>query len=1014
MSKRKGKYARYLASVLVASMAVPQTMPIVNAYAQTSADDTSQADATPSVPLPELDVLLEAEETAAQYRLNLSITNIKSKEWAGTDKVTGNYSRQLSGVIAGHEDVAIQSMDIRFEDSEVGAGKTVIVDNVQLSGSDAGLYEMSKDRFEFITDAAITMRKLSISGSAADRFFKEGDTSTPFNLRLANVAPCDVSGGKPVEENLSVSVAGHYQDTNAGTGKPVTVDGITLTGNHAAYYTVDSKLDGITGTVLKAKRNAPDLSYTNNAIIGTNNSMEYRISGGAWLTCSDAIPLSESGTYEVRYKETANYEAGGIFKLTYGSAVTDPSGFYFNFQEGFVPTKEYDGTTKAAAKLKVGGIIDGDDVKIESYSILYENPAVNNSVNVTLSNIKPGGADADKYQPYADQISHTVKGVIKPRAIDIYIAANDKDYDETIDAKLYVCGHTSYVNEEDVGITVNGIFPDAEAGEGKEVSILEVTLTGADRGNYVIGSVKPAKIQDGSLVELPQLTATIRKAPQDAPDRNGFSVSDEKIIGYTNEMEVLLPGETVYKDCAGIAEIIAVEGSSYVFRYKEKENYKTGATTTINIGVVKTVTITFDLNGERVVGTYPTSAKKDTGQKYGDILLDMTSENPDREFLGWFTQADGGDRVKPDDVCDHITDFTLYAHFRDKISDRKEGKIKVHMDSFSYGDAQNPLYTQNLIGDYTDYVYYYKKAEALDTEYSVENPKLPGNYTVKVVAQKTGQYDEAEATAQYTIKKRVLTASFAASDRVYNGTVECGGNLSITGSKITGDDVVVDSSGLLAVFNDKNVGTDKKVTITGITLTGSHADRYELKIESAAADIMPYALNYKEIPVQAGDTNAFSLSADEKIFDSSNAATLHIQFTKIAGDDIEVKAEGVFVDPNAGAGKDISVTSVSLTGADAENYKLSAQSGMIIKGTIKKAVNDQYPDISGTNPTLGKNNGFITGLTTDMEYSKDSGVTWTSCPAAQLDNLAPGEYKVRYKETENYRASGISSISHGY
>lgn len=1012
MSKRKGRYARYLASVLAASMAVPQSMPIVNAYAQTSADDIGQDRATPSVPIPVSDLLLDTGDATvqAQYQLGLSITNIKSKEWDGTDSV-GSYSRQLTGAISGHENITIQSMDIRFEDSELGTGKTVIVDNIQLSGSDAALYEMSKERFEYATDAAITKRKLSVSGSAVDRYFKEGDTSTPFNLKLANVAPCDVSDSKPIVEHLSVSVTGHYQDADAGTGKAVIVDDIVLSGNHSGYYTIDSKLDGLTGTILKAKRNAPDLSYTNDAIIGTNDTMEYRISGSAWTTCAGSIPLSESGTYEVRYKETSNYEASGIFKLTYGSDVTDPSGFYFDFQDGFVPTKEYDGTTKAAAKLKVGGIVDGDDVKIESYSIVYESPGVNNSVNVTLSNIKLGGKDAAKYQPYADQISHTVKGVIKPRTIDIHIAANDKDYDGTTAANLYVCGHTSYVNDENVDIAANGTFSNAAAGEEKEVSISEVTLTGTDRGNYVIGSVKPAKIQDGSLVELPKLIATIRKAPQDAPDRNLFSVVDEKIIGYTSEMEVLLPNETVYKDCASISKIAITEGSSYVFRYKEKENYKAGATTTINIGVVKTVTITFDLNGERVTGSYPTSAKKTTGQKYGDILLDVTPEDPDREFLGWFTQASGGDQVNPDDICDRTTDFTLYAHFTDKKNDRKDGQIKVHMDSFTYGDTQKPPSVENITGDYTDYVYYYKKTADPDNTYSVENPKLPGDYTVKAVAQKTGQYNGTEATAQYTINKRLLTASFTATDRVYNGTVECGGTLSVTGSKITGDDMEVDSSNLKAAFENKNVGTDKKVTVTGITLAGSHADRYELEIKGATADITPYPLNYKETSVQAGDTNAFSVSADEKVYDASNAATLHVQFTKIAGDDIEAKANGVFKDPNAGTGKDITVTSVSLTGTDAGNYKLSAQSGMMIKGTIKKAANDRYPNISGTNPTLGKNNGSITGLTTDMEYSNDGGATWISCPGAQLENLAPREYKVRYKETENYRASGISSIT---
>lgn len=120
-----------------------------------------------------------------------------SKYAMWTAQVTGAYSRQLLGVIADHENVKIQSMDIRFEDSGSGTGKT--------------------DELE--TDAAITKRKLSVSGSVANRYSKERDTSAPFNLRLSIVAPCDVSDVRPIKENLIVSVTAHYQDANAGGRK---------------------------------------------------------------------------------------------------------------------------------------------------------------------------------------------------------------------------------------------------------------------------------------------------------------------------------------------------------------------------------------------------------------------------------------------------------------------------------------------------------------------------------------------------------------------------------------------------------------------------------------------------------------------------------------------------------------------------------------------------------------------------------------------------------------------------
>lgn len=580
---------------------------------------------------------------------------------------------------------------------------------------------------------------------------------------------------------------------------------------------------------------------------------------------------------------------------------------------------------------------------------------------------------------------------------------------------MYVCGHTSFVGEEKPDFCLSGTFENEQAGEGKRVTYGQVSLSGPDSGNYRIGSITPAKIEDGTLKELSSLSAAIRKAPQKAPDKTLFSVKSGKLLGFTSDMEVLLPGSTEYTDCDGLTEITVSQGSSYLFRYKESANYKPGATTKVSVGVTKTITITFDLNGAAVTGDYPVTATKTTGQLYGDSLKELSLTDPDLEFDGWFTEKEGGIRVTAGDVCDRTEDFTLYAHVREKADNRREGEISVSVSDIMYGSSVSPQ-TVNKTGDYDKYTYFYKGSKEDDSAYSLEKPYCPGSYVVKAVAARTDSYHETEAKAEFHITKRILTATFTPKSRPYNGLTSCAveGDVSMEGKVMVWngrkDDVEI--SGTPTVnFSDKQVGNAKEVRLSGVSLTGSDAECYELRLGTGTADITPYVLNYKEGKLEQGDRNAFSLTAGNKIYDKTTDAKIACALTKMDGDDVTIHAEGSFQDSNAGEEKEVTVTSLTLGGADGANYKISYPDSLILKADIHKAVNETYPEISGTNPVMGRKNGTIMGLTSAMEYSVDGGISWRGCPDGALTGLGAGEYRIRFSETENYHASGVKIMT---
>ena len=103
-----------------------------------------------------------------------------------------------------------------------------------------------------------------------------------------------------------------------------------------------------------------------------------------------------------------------------------------------------------------------------------------------------------------------------------------------------------------------------------------------------------------------------------------------------------------------------------------------------------------------------------------------------------------------------------------------------------------------------------------------------GNYTLSS--------DSATATADITAKT-VTVSGITASNKVYDGNTSA--TIETSGAAISdivgNDDVTIDVAKATGTFEDKNVGTRKTVTITGIALGGADKDNYTLTSDSANA-----------------------------------------------------------------------------------------------------------------------------------------------------------------------------------
>src|SRR5206468_1750911 len=150
--------------------------------------------------------------------------------------------------------------------------------------------------------------------------------------------------------------------------------------------------------------------------------------------------------------------------------------------------------------------------------------------------------------------------------------------------------------------------------------------------------------------------------------------------------------------------------------------------------------------------------------------------------------------------------------------------------------------------------------------------------------------------------------SITASNKIYDGTTAATiVTRSLTG--VLGSDAVSLTGGT-ASFASKTAGTAKTVTATGLSLSGIDAANYQLASTTATttADIA-----VRPLLVSAAGVN--------KAYDGATTATVTLSDNRVAGDTLSrTYTSASLSDKNVGTAKTVSVSGITLSGADAGNY----------------------------------------------------------------------------------------------
>ena len=247
------------------------------------------------------------------------------------------------------------------------------------------------------------------------------------------------------------------------------------------------------------------------------------------------------------------------------------------------------------------------------------------------------------------------------------------------------------------------------------------------------------------------------------------------------------------------------------------------------------------------------------------------------------------------------------------------------------------------------------------------------NYAVKNDSQTV-------ATATITALE-IVVSGIEAEDKTYDGTTVA--PLNYTGvtldGVLDGDDLAVTATG---TFNSKNVGEDKAVAISGLTLVGADAVNYVLAAEgqqtASAATIAQQAIVVSGVQDASTRYPFFKKSYDgttnvESLYFVTSNAVLD---GKADGDDLTVTVTGTLEDKYPGENKTATI-SLELSGADAANYYLAAEgqqttvTGLIVN---KKTL---IPSVSGLTAEGARKvyNGSIYQTFAGSDFT---GISWFS------------------------------------
>jgi filamentous hemagglutinin family protein len=831
------------------------------------------------------------------------------------------------------------------------------------------------------TNGTLTVGKAAITLSTSP-------VTKVYNGTLAAVGSATVSSGTLFTGDTLSGGTFAFTNANAGTGnKTVSVSAVTMNDtNGGGNYTI-SYAPNVASTITPAgitvsasnvtKTYDGSLSATGTATV-VAGSLYHNVSNGGTLDSisggsiafTDANAGTGNKTVSVSGATVNDGNGGGNYALTYANNTTSTINQATLTFLGTVTERAYDGTVLATLSgYTLSGLVGTQTLSASDTSATFadKNAATGKTVTIggiTIANGTNGGLASN----YHVATAATASGIIDPKLLTVNATVANKVYDRTTGATLTGYGLSGFVGTETVipVYTGSATFIDKNVGTAKAVTITGINLLNGTNGglanNYAVAAtatgsanITPATLHVAGVVSLDKVydgTLTANMNTQ-AAVLTGVIGADIVQVGS-------ITGTYQTKD-VGINKPIGT--GSFVLSGTDAGDYTlvqpSGLTSSITpraltvsaTGVNKvydtTTNATATLTDNRIAGDSLTITSTDAfmdknvgSGKYVSISNIAISGTDARDYTANTNTATGASITKA-----NLTEIVTGVN---KVYDATTADVVT-------------ITASPLSGDVVDL----SSSTAAFADKNVGNAKTVTVSGIAGSGADAGNYQistAATTTANITPATIARVTGVTAANKVYDGTTTAtlvSGTLGFVGI-YSGD--VLTATATDAVFNDKNAGTGKIVTIGGLVLAGADAANYVLTAAgttASAADITPRSL-------------AVSATGVSKVYDGTTAAAVNLTDNRIAGDSLNISSTDAFLDKNAGNGKYITVASIALSGSDAGNYTANGSASTVANITpavltvIAVGANKVYDATSAATVTL--TDAPLAGDVVDLNY----------------------------------------------
>jgi hypothetical protein len=917
----------------------------------------------------------------------------------GTTATLNTGSAALSGVVGGDTvTLASGSAAGAFADKTVATGKAVTITGFSLSGGDAANYTLTQPA----ATADITAKALTLTGVTASDKTYDGTTTATLNSGSATLS--GVISGDTVTFSGG---AGAFDTSAAGSGKTVTITGITLGGGDAGNYTLTqpSATAAITAKGLTvAGVTASNKTYDGgvSATLGGTASLSGVIGGD---TGNITLTGTATGTFATKAVGTgktvsiAGYSltgsAAGNYTLTQPTTTANITAKSISITGVTASSKEYDGNAVAtlnSGAAALSGAAIGDSVSVTTLGATGAFPAKTIGTGLTVSTTGFGlaGADAGNYQ----LSQPTATADITAKALTVAsLTATSRPYNQGTVATL-VTGSatlTGIISGDTVTLdsgAAAGAFADKNIGTAKVVTVTGLALAGADAGNYTLTA--PAPTADITAVALTVSGITASNKTYDAALGATINTASAVLSAPLGaEVVTLVTGSAAGSfgtKVIGTGKTVTITGLSLTGT--DAGNYViTTPTTTADITAaaltVAGVTALDKTYNASAVATLNTGSATLVGAVSGDTVtlsvVSATGAFADKNVGAGKTVTTAGFSVSGADAGN----YTL-------TQPATTASISAQAASITGATVSNKVYdgnataalssTGSLVGAIGGDTVTLASggATAAFSSKAVGTGKTVTFAGFTLTGADAGNYSLSQPTTTADITAKGATiAGTTATNKIYDATTTATAvftSASLVGI-VSGDTVSLVTSGASSTFATKVVGTGKTVTITGLALGGADAGNYSLTQPTTTADITA-----KELTVSG-------VTASSRTYDAGVVATLNTSTAALVGvagaDTVTLSTSsvaGAFATKTVGTGKAVTVSGLSISGADAANYTLTQPTttaditakGLTVSGTT--ASNKVYDGALTATPNFTSSAlvGVIGGDTVSLVNSSGS------------------------------------------